>query len=76
MPCGQPPPLWPERLTMLPVDEIRLNFNPASLVALNVVLGFLMFGIALDTRVADFRRVLRMPGAMAVGVAAQCWGRA
>ena len=32
---------------MLPVDEIRLNFNPASLVALNVGLGFLMFGIAL-----------------------------
>ena len=56
---------------MLPVDEIRLNFNPASLVVLNVVLGFLMFGIALDTRVADFRRVLRMPGAIAAGVAAQ-----
>ena len=56
---------------MLPVDEIRLNFNPASLVVLNGVLGFLMFGIALDTRVADFKRVLRMPGAMAVGVAAQ-----
>ena len=56
---------------MLPVDEIRLNFNPASLAALNVVLGFLMFGIALDTRVEDFRRVLRMPGAMAVGIAAQ-----
>ncbi len=56
---------------MLPVDEIRLNFNPASLAVLNVVLAFLMFGIALDTRVADFRRVLRMPGAMAVGIAAQ-----
>lgn len=56
---------------MLPVDEIRLNFNPASLVVLNIVLAFLMFGIALDTRVADFRRVLRMPGAMAVGIAAQ-----
>lgn len=56
---------------MLPVDEIRLNFNPASLAVLNVVLGFLMFGIALDTRVADFKRVLRMPGAMAVGIAAQ-----
>ena len=55
---------------MLPVDEIRLNFNPASLVVLNGVLGFLMFGIALDTRVADFKRVLRMPGAMAVGIAA------
>lgn len=56
---------------MLPVDEIRLNFNPASLLLLNGVLGFLMFGIALDTRVADFRRVMRMPGAMAVGIAAQ-----
>lgn len=56
---------------MLPVDEIRLNFNPASLAALNIVLGFLMFGIALDTRAQDFRRVLRMPGAMAVGIAAQ-----
>jgi len=56
---------------MLPVDEIRLNFHPASLVALNVVLGFLMFGIALDTRLADFRRVLRMPLAMGVGIAAQ-----
>ena len=30
-----------------------------------------MFDIALDTRVADFKRVLRMPGAMAVGIAAQ-----
>ena len=56
---------------MLPVDEIRLHFNPASLVALNVVLGFLMFGIALDTRIDDFRRVARMPGAMAVGIGAQ-----
>lgn len=56
---------------MLPVDEIRLHFNPASLIALNIVLGFLMFGIALDTRAEDFRRVLRMPGAMAVGIAAQ-----
>jgi len=56
---------------MLPVDEVRLHFNPASLIALNIVLGFLMFGIALDTRAEDFRRVLRMPGAMAVGIAAQ-----
>jgi len=56
---------------MIPVDEVRLNFNPASLVLLNAVLGFLMFGIALDTRIADFKRVMRMPLAMTVGVAAQ-----
>jgi len=56
---------------MLPVDEIRLNFNPASLMVLNAVLGFLMFGIALDTRVEDFKRVAKMPWAMTVGIAAQ-----
>ncbi len=56
---------------MLPVDEIRLNFNPASLAVLNAVLAFLMFGIALDTRVEDFKRVARMPVAFAVGVGAQ-----
>ena len=56
---------------MVPVDEIRLNFNPASLVLLNAVLGFLMFGIALDTRAEDFRRLLRMPVAFAVGIVAQ-----
>lgn len=56
---------------MLPVDEIRLNFNPASLMLLNAVLAFLMFGIALDTKLEDFRRVARMPWAMAVGIAAQ-----
>ena len=56
---------------MLPVDEIRLNFNPASLALLNGVLAFLMFGIALDTRADDFRRLLRMPMAFAVGIGAQ-----
>jgi BASS family bile acid:Na+ symporter len=56
---------------MLPVDEVRLNFNPASLALLNGVLAFLMFGISLDTRLDDFRRVMRMPLAFAVGVAAQ-----
>lgn len=56
---------------MLPVDEIRLNFNPTSLAVLNAVLAFLMFGIALDTRAEDFRRLLRMPLAFAVGIVAQ-----
>lgn len=56
---------------MLSIDDVRLNFNPASLAALNAVLAFLMFGIALDTRVEDFKRVARMPLAFAVGVGAQ-----
>ncbi len=57
---------------MIPgVDEVRLNFDPGALRALDGVLGFMMFGIALDTKLADFRRVLKMPVAMAAGIAAQ-----
>ena len=31
------------------IDEVVLNFTPGTLVILNVVLGLIMFGIALDT---------------------------
>eukprot|EP01137_Pigoraptor_chileana_P002470 Opistho-2@2317 len=58
-------------MMVLPVDEVRLNFNPASLQLLNAVLAFLMFGIALDTRIEDFKRILKIPLAMAVGIGAQ-----
>ena len=56
---------------MTAIDDIRLNFNPASLALLNAVLAFLMFGIALDARIEDFRRLLRMPVAFAAGIVAQ-----
>ncbi len=43
---------------MSEIDLVRLNFNPQSLIALNVILGLVMFGVALDLRIADFRTVL------------------
>ena len=46
---------------MLPIDQVQLHFNPAALAGLNVILGLVMFGIALDLRVADFRVALRSP---------------
>ena len=53
------------------IDEIRLAFNPASLMILNVILGVLMFGVALDIKVADFRRIARDPRGPLVGLGAQ-----
>ena len=52
-------------------DDVRLSFDSGSLLVLNVVLAAIMLGIALDTSVDDFRRALRAPKAMAVGIAAQ-----
>ncbi|MGK2956734.1 MAG: bile acid:sodium symporter family protein [Solirubrobacterales bacterium] len=59
---------------MLPIgniDSVQLNFSDSSLLILNVVLAVIMFGIAMDTKVSDFREVRRMPKAMGVGIAAQ-----
>ena len=53
------------------LDAVRLAFDPASLRVLNVILGLVMLGVALDLAPADFARVLRQPRAIAVGLAAQ-----
>ena len=53
------------------VDQVQLNFNPATLTLLNVLIGLIMFGVALDIRVEDFRRVLRDPRGPLIGLGAQ-----
>jgi len=53
------------------LDLIRLDYAPGSLLALNVILGLLMFGVALDLRVEDFRAVARNPKAPLAGIATQ-----
>jgi len=53
------------------VDQIQLNFSPASLGALNVIIAIILFGVALDLRVADFRAVLRKPQGFAAGMICQ-----
>lgn len=53
------------------IDDITLNFNPASLLALDLVLALIMFGIALAVKVDDFKAVVKMPKPITVGIAAQ-----
>ena len=52
-------------------DDVVLNFNPGTLVILNVVLGLIMFGIALDTTVDDFKVVARKPKPFVIAILAQ-----
>jgi bile acid:Na+ symporter, BASS family len=53
------------------IDDIQLNFDPASLLVLNIVIGLIMFGIALDVRVSDLRAVFVQPRAPLVGLVSQ-----
>lgn len=53
------------------IDAVHLSFNPSSLVALNVILALVMFGVALELKVEDFKRVLVEPRAGIVGLTTQ-----
>jgi BASS family bile acid:Na+ symporter len=53
------------------LDAIQLDFEPGRLLALNIILAILMFGVALDLRLDDFRAVLRAPKGPLVGIATQ-----
>lgn len=53
------------------MDLVRLNFNPQSLWVLNFIIGLVMFGVALDLKMADFKAVLVTPKPVLIGLAGQ-----
>jgi BASS family bile acid:Na+ symporter len=55
----------------LAIDQIRLNFNPESLLLLNWLIGLMMFGVSLDLKSSDFKRIFIAPKAPAIGLLAQ-----
>jgi bile acid:Na+ symporter, BASS family len=56
---------------MSDIDDIVLNFSPASLTLLNVILCLVMFSIALDLKTSDFQEVARRPRSFMAGVFSQ-----
>jgi len=57
--------------TGLDIDSVRLNFDAGGMWLLNIFIGLIMFGIALDLRPADFMRLVRQPKGPLIGLAAQ-----
>ena len=55
---------------MTGIDAVRLHFSPESLVALDLILAFVLFGVALDIKVADFRWVVMAPRGTVIGLVA------
>lgn len=44
---------------MTELDQLKINFSPQSLTALNVILALVLFGIALELRKEDFTSLLK-----------------
>ena len=53
------------------LDTATLHFDQDSLLLMNACLGLVMFGVALELTLADFRRLLWQPRPVAVGLIAQ-----
>lgn len=53
------------------LDSIRLNFSPNDLLALNLALALIMYGVALDLRFDDFKYLAKNPKAFFLGVLSQ-----
>lgn len=57
--------------TLEVLDHVRLNFSPSGLFALNVVIAFVMFGIALDIKWHNFKEVIYKPKSALTGFFSQ-----
>jgi BASS family bile acid:Na+ symporter len=53
------------------LDNVRLNFSPAGLLALNVTIAFIMFGVALDIKIKQFKDLMMNPKSVIIGVLSQ-----
>jgi len=53
------------------IDLVKLNFSSGSLQLMNIILGFIVFGVALNMKVSDFKAVLKNPKAAAIGLFSQ-----
>lgn len=53
------------------MQAVTIQFDPSSLVLINLILALMMFGVSLDLRLDDFKRIVREPKAPLIGLLAQ-----
>lgn len=56
---------------LLELDQVRINFSTSGSHLLNVILGMIMFGVALDIRPKEFKTVFNRPKVLIGGLLAQ-----
>jgi len=59
---------------LLGLDVVRINFSATGMHVINIVLAFVMFGVALGIRFRMFKNVFRYPKSVLVGFFSQVVG--
>ena len=58
-------------MDMTMIDQVQLNFNPQGLFIINLAIGLMMLGVALEMKLDDFKRIVVAPKAPMIGLGAQ-----
>ncbi len=53
------------------IDSMRLNFSPGGLLFMNITLAAIMFGVALEIKVQNFKNILNYPKSAILGFGSQ-----
>ncbi len=53
------------------MEPISLNFSPENLIAINLLIAVMMFGVSLELTHADFKRIATNPKAPVIGLVLQ-----
>jgi BASS family bile acid:Na+ symporter len=53
------------------LDNVHIHFDSSGLWVLNIALAVVMFGVALDIKMEDFKRLLKQPKLVLIGVLSQ-----
>jgi len=57
--------------SLLALDQIKINFSTSGSLILNIILGIIMFGVALDIRPREFKEIIQKPKVLIGGLLAQ-----
>ncbi len=57
--------------SLLALDQVKINFSATGSHVLNILLAFIMFGVALDIRPKEFTHIFKKPKALIGGLLAQ-----
>ncbi len=57
--------------SLLALDQVKINFSAAGSHILNILLAFIMFGVALDIRPKEFSHLFKKPKVLIAGLVAQ-----
>ena len=59
---------------LLSLDTLNINLGSSEMVVVNLILAFVMFGVALSIRVSTFKSILKKPKSVILGLLLQWFG--